>query len=275
MVTCPHCHSRGKTGPAFAPSEGFQDQPEILSGPQMPGTTKSLLLCRHCDGAFIKGPLGRARPVERDVWDSYHEYMEERLMPGIQMLRPFGHQNQPGTATASGPPPGGRTPPQAPETAVASVSQSTVPSEMATLSDSQKEALTKRLTSALDDVLERAATEAGIYPTEWGPGPQEFFVSFTRLLLMHAMIAHDEAIECGASSENLPYLQLLFGLRPALESAGAAWSNAGASASGASPMHKLAELAGPLQMVIGDFVDDDDVFIRVQKRIYSELEPPE
>lgn len=282
-LTCPHCNRRGRTGPAFAYTETSQGEPEILAGPQMPGSTKSLLLCRFCGGAFAKGPVGRAKQVSRDVWDSYHQHMKVRLSPGMKMLEAYGQEQQaqpPNRASSSTYQAAqSRKPasdfPQTQGSDSGFASQNATPKKIDTLSKSEKDALGGQLTTALDDVLDVAAARTGIYPEEWAPEAREFFIGFTRLMLGHAMLTHDEAVDCGATSESLPYLQLLFGLRPALESAGSAWKDSGGTSSGESPMRHLVELAGPLQLAIGDTIDDDDVFIRAQKRIYPDLESPE
>lgn len=142
------------------------------------------------------------------------------------------------------------------------------------LSGTQKLALSQRLADALDEVLQATQDRVQVYPSQWGPGQQEFFIAFTRLVLMYGVLAHDEARNCGASDKSLPYAMLLFGLRPALESAGDAWSDVGGKTTEESPMGELAALAGPLQMIIGDRLDDDEVFIRAQKRIYPQLGGP-
>jgi len=47
------------------------EEPDILVGPQLGGTARSLLLCRHCAGTFVRGPVGSPKRVETAMWNMY------------------------------------------------------------------------------------------------------------------------------------------------------------------------------------------------------------
>jgi hypothetical protein len=88
-VKCPHCKQRGETGPAVGPVDSPPDHPDILAGPQLPGSTKSLLLCHHCNGAFFKGPIGRGTPALRDLWGDYAQQVSGVLPDSMKVRAPF------------------------------------------------------------------------------------------------------------------------------------------------------------------------------------------
>ena len=157
--------------------------------------------------------------------------------------------------------------PPAPDAPASGPAESATPA-LVHLTHRPKGERARRLMAVLDEVLIEALSEAGINVESWNAGNREFFTAFARGILVHALSAHDQTQACGAAEDDQPYLQLLFGLRPALENANGAWFRAGSSTE-QSPLGALAALAGPFQMVIGDKVTDQQAFIRVQQRVYE------
>jgi hypothetical protein len=240
-LTCPSCGRFGESGLAeVGPPAEFEIRGQLRGKP--------VRKCKNCHCGFTAGRF-RTKRIDDHLWAR----MEE------SWAREFG-----------APAPPAVPPPSSPLAPITEPPQSVAPA-LAQLTEAQKDEVTQRLMAALDDVLIDAAAEAEIDPGSWNAGNQEFFITFTRGILLHALAAYDQTRLCGATREDQPYLQLLFGLRPALEAAGDAWAQAVGTVTEQSPIDALVSLAGPFQMVVSDKVADDQAFMRVQQHVFPEL----
>lgn len=129
-----------------------------------------------------------------------------------------------------------------------------------------------RLMDALDAVLDDAVGFSELEPDNWTSQERDFFVKFTRLLLIEAAESRGLAQEVGGSSQELPYLQLVAALRPAMEKAGRKWKEAAEDWQGTdSPVEMiLLPLSVPIQQAANIRVRED-VFVALQERVYSDI----
>lgn len=230
VLTCPSCGNQGEEGLSLVGGDASFDIRGRWQG-------RPVRKCNGCDGGFTIGFLGRLKPLNADLWARMQESWH----------REFGN----GSMAAST-----RAPSATPAPNLRSLSQD------------EQQAFQQALMAALDDVLEDAVQADGVGFTEWGDGTKAFFTQFSRLLLMEATLAHEAYRDCGATEEELPYVLILAGLRPALEKSGEATQKLGASPT--NPMKVLVKLAGPIQFAVDRRVSSD-IFDAVQKRIYPDL----
>ena len=131
----------------------------------------------------------------------------------------------------------------------------------------EQQAFQKRLMVALDDVLDEVLEDERVGFAHWDDMTRTFFTQFSRLLLMEAVLAHEEFKDCGATPAEMPFILLLVGFRPAIEKSGQAASKLGPDNDLAK---MLVSLSTPFQFGVDARVRPE-VFDAVQRRIYPEL----
>jgi hypothetical protein len=72
-IKCPTCKRKGETGLPWGRPGSVG--PDILVKPgNINGSTKSLLYCRRCGTAFLKGPVGRGQPAPAGMWPAFVDF---------------------------------------------------------------------------------------------------------------------------------------------------------------------------------------------------------
>lgn len=88
-IKCPSCKKPGETGPPFGPSGSRGPDISVKPG-NVAGSTKSLLYCRRCATPFLKGPIGRGKPVPSSMWSDFTEFMEREIAASDADMELYG-----------------------------------------------------------------------------------------------------------------------------------------------------------------------------------------
>jgi len=237
LLTCAHCGNRGRAGlRAVGEAEAF-DIRGVLRG-------RPVRKCNECQAGVTVGAFGRTKPIEAALWREMTASWEREFGPEVSQRPKRVSDVEPAPKPTSRP-----------------------ARSLREWSAAEKEEFQGELTAALDDLLDEVLADERVGFAEWDDVTRNFFVQFSRLLLGEAVLAHEDYKDCGATPDEMPFILLLVGLRPALEKSGQAASKLGPD-NGVSKL--LVSLALPFQASVDERVRPE-LFAAVQKRIYPEL----